>query len=478
MSRCWVTMVLVCFLAGCTVGPDYQREEPTLPDRFTRDETASQVVLPLDEADAYFWQGFGDSLLAQLVRQAQMANLDLQQAISRHDAARAMLRLARLDRYPTVTASGVLGHQLISEDQAFGARRSERDTDIAQLQANAGWELDLFGRVRRSVEAQGAEAMASAADVRAVRVAVSGEVASTYVMLRGAQQRLRVARGNADNQARTLALVQARIDSGRGSQMDVLRARAQWETTVSSISVYQTMIGVAEQRLAVLTAQPVRTISQQLGDAAALPALQAPISSGTPAELLRRRPDIAAAEARLQAATARIGIATADLFPRLTLQGMIGSASNSHSLFGSGSDTHLLALGVDWSFLDIGRVRARIDASDAEAASGLAYYQQTVQLALEETENALLRVARNNEEAKALLRAAEQSAEAARLADERFRAGAIDYYEVLDVQRMQLLAEDAAADAQTRATGAHVALYKALAGGWLRQDLGQEIEAL
>ncbi|WP_233234377.1 efflux transporter outer membrane subunit [Bordetella sp. LUAb4] len=458
------SLLLSLLLAGCAVGPDFKHPEQTLPAHFARAATTPSA--PQVDADAQFWRGFGDPRLAALVGQAMAANQELRVMVARFDAADALLASARLDRYPTVTASGQEGHQLLSKDQAFGAPRSERSTPTSSLQANASWELDLFGRVRRGIEAQQADTAASVADINAMRVTVAAEVASTYVNLRGAQERLRIARANADNQQQMVALIQARIDAGRGSDLDLARARAQWQTTVSRVAVYQANIGVAQHRLAVLTARPAAALIRELDAPAALPQLDTRVDPGTPADMLRRRPDVAAAEARLHAATARIGVATADLFPRLTLGGLIGSASYSYGVFRSGSDTNLIALGIDWSFLDIGRVRARISASEADAAGLLAQYQQTVQLALEDTENALLRSQRIGEEAGHLRRAADDSATAVRLADARFQAGAIDYYQVLDAQREQLQAQDAAADADMRGAAAVVALYKAMAGGW------------
>ena len=333
---------------------------------------------------------------------------------------------------------------------------------------------DLFGRVRRSIESQRAETAASAADVRAVRVAIAGEVASTYVDLRGSQERLRIARENADNQKQTLALINARVGAGEALN-SMRRGRAQYESTTSRIAVYEAAIGVDEHRLAVLTGQTPDALigrfdlpkaAASAGTPVPLPALAADIDPGTPGDLLRRRPDVAAAEARLHAATARVGVATADLFPRFTLSGLLGSATSSYGFFRAGSDTNLIALGIDWSFLDVGRVRARIAASDAEAAGQLAQYRQTVLGALEETENALLRTARTRDETNHLVRAATDSARAHWLAQARFSAGAIDYYEVLDAQRTLLQAQDAAADGQMRSAASTVALYKALAGGW------------
>jgi outer membrane protein TolC len=201
-----------------------------------------------------------------------------------------------------------------------------------------------------------------------------------------------------------------------------------------------------------------------------LPALPGTVSAGTPGDLLRRRPDVIAAEQRLHAATARIGVATADLFPRFTLGGLVGTqAFESSALFSRDSETRLVALGVDWSFLDVGRVRARIAASDAAAAGALAQYEKTVLRALEETENALVRYGHARLEVAHLELSAAASARAAELAHVRFDAGAADLLDVLDAERVQLQAQDELADGRTRSATALVDLYRSLAGGWPEQ---------
>jgi outer membrane protein, multidrug efflux system len=479
--------VATALLAACTVGPDYVRPDLPTPERFVRDEapavtatdaatngepvtatTAETAAAP--QPDAEFWTGFNDPLLTKLIDDALAANHDLRIALSSYDRANALLRGARFDYLPTITAEGTASDTRSSADQAPGVSRADRDSESYDASIVAGWELDLFGRIRRNVESQRADASASAADLQAAQVAIVGDVARTYVELRGLQERLRVARENAENQRETLRLVDAQLSAGRGSEFDTARARAQLETTLSRVPALEAAVALDMHRLGVLTGRTPDALIAELEPLRTLPALPPRLDAGTPGELLRRRPDVAAAEARLHSATARIGVATADLFPRFTLSGLIGSqAIDSDALFERDSETRLVALGIDWSFLDIGRVRARIKAADADAEGELARYQQSVLLALEDTENALVRYARARVEDGHLERAADDSAQAARLARVRYDAGAADLLEVLDAERTQLQAQDAFADGRSRSAASAVALYKALAGGWPRR---------
>jgi NodT family efflux transporter outer membrane factor (OMF) lipoprotein len=459
-------VALVLALAACTVGPDFVRPTPSAPEHFVQAGTGfTEASMPAPDAE--FWRGFNDPLLARLVDEALQANHDLRIALSRYDRANALLRGARFDYLPTITAQADAADERASADQAPGIAHADRDGRSYGATINASWELDLFGRVRRSVEAQRADTAASAADLAALQVAIVGEVARSYVELRGLQEKLRVSRENADNQRETLRLVDARFDAGRGTEFDTSRARAQLEATLARVPALEAQVAVAMHRIAVLAGRTPDALVAELQPAVPLPALPARLDAGTPGELLRRRPDVAAAEHRLHAAMARVGVATADLFPRFTLGGLIGSqAIDSSALFERDSETRMVALGIDWSFLDIGRVRARIAASDADAAGELARYQQVVLLALEDTENALVRYARSRVEDQHLQRAALGSARAAQLARLRFEAGAADLFEVLDAERTRLQAQDALADVRTRSTTNLIALYKAMAGGW------------
>lgn len=469
--------VAAVLLAACTVGPDYVRPTLPPPEHFgpatqasgaatvSADVTNEHAIAEPDAAA--FWLGLGDPLLARLVDDALRANHDLRIGLARYDRANAMLRGARFDHFPTVTANAQAADSRASADQLPGVDRDARDGDSYSAGLSASWELDLFGRVRRAVESQRAQAWATAADLHAMQIVVVGEVAQTYVGLRGGQERLRVARDNADNQRETLRLVEARLHAGRGTAFDTSRARAQLEATLARVPALEATLAVDMHRLAVLTGRTPDALVAELQTRAALPALPARLDPGTPGELLRRRPDVAAAEQRLQAATARIGVATADLFPRFTLSALFGSqTTDAGALFERASETRLVLLGIDWSFLDVGRVRARIAAADADAEGELARYQQSVLLALEDTENALVRYGHARVEDQHLERAAIDSARAAELARVRFNAGAADLFEVLDAERTRLQAQDEFAAARTRSVSGAVAVYRALAGGW------------
>lgn len=454
-------------LSACAVGPDYVR--PTLPqaDQYLRQEAGTGTPSP--QTDPEFWRSFGDPLLQRLVEAALLHNHDVRIAFATYQQANALLRGARYDYLPTLTVSGEGSDVRNSADQLLGVDVGRDGRDYDQYQGSIGftWELDLFGRIRRSVAFQRAEAVASADDLAAMQVAVVGELARTYVQLRGWQEQLRIARENADNQVRTLQLLEVRQRAGLATAFDVDRGRTQLETTRSRIPALEAQVAVATHRVAVLIGQTPAAAAGELEVPGALPALPEEIALYAPGDLLRRRPDVSAAERRLAAATARIGVATADLFPRFTLGGLIGTqAFDADDLFTRDSETRSLSLGVDGSFLNVGRVRARIAAANAAAAGDLAAYERAVLTALEETENALVQVSRSGRERAHLEQAAAAGERAAGMARVRFSNGAIDVLELLDAENAKLQTEDAFAQGRVRNTLAVVSLYQALAGGW------------
>jgi outer membrane protein, multidrug efflux system len=453
-------MLLLAVLSACAAGPDYVAPETPESAEFANAAANTAAVTPAQD----WWQEFGDATLSGLVNDALIENHDLRVARANLERVRALLRIERLDRLPVVTADGSVSRER-SSDARIGVP-STTDT-FYDAGFDARWELDLFGRVSRSVEAASAEYDAAVADTQDVEVIVAAEVARNYVELRGAQYQLAVARRNVDNQAQTAQLTQLLLDNGRGTQLDVSRAKAQLETTRASIPPLEAQVARAIHRLGVLTGRLPTALETQLAEVAPVPALPASIAIGDPAGLLRRRADVRAAERRLAAQTARVGIATADLFPRVTLTGAAGFLSASGADFGdSGSSYYQAGPFLSWGAFDLGRVRARIHAAEANVDASLANYERTVLEVLEETENSLVDVARSREREASLAAATTASEDAVSLARVRFQNGVDSFLNVLDAERRLFETQSTHAAAATDTALAAVRLYKALGGGW------------
>jgi outer membrane protein, multidrug efflux system len=452
-------------LTACSVGPRYKPPTVALPQQFTAPDHATVDSSPrADGNDPEFWHSFNDLELNSLVERSLAANNDLHTALAHYDSANALLREVKFDRYPTVTMSTSVGRQKDSAIQVFGYPRNNRFFNPG---INASWELDFFGRVRHNIEAQRQLTLADASNLAAMQVAVVGEVASGYIDLRSQQELLRLARENVENERQTVQLVTAAYSAGRGTEFDTSRARALLETTMSRIPELLSAIALDEHRLAVLCGLAPDALSTELETVRPLPDLPRRIDPGTPADLVRRRPDVSASEERLHATTEQIGIATADLFPRVNFAGLLGvNEFHGDTPFDGVSAVNLAALNIDWSFLDTGRVRARIAARRADGDAQLAQYQQSVLLALEDVENALVRYARSQDRDAQLQLAAKDSKRAADLASIRFRNGATGLLDLLDAQRAQLQDEDAYAESHSNSALSAVLLYKSLAGGW------------
>jgi multidrug efflux system outer membrane protein len=463
-----LVVAAAALLAGCAVGPDYREPKLELPQRFDSAETTRYSTADADLAR--FWTVFGDAQLDQLVSRALYTNHDLRIALARVNEARALRGAARLDLGPTVTAGAGYADQHLSASQAGDGPRNVSGYGAS---FDAFWELDLFGRARRALEASNADLEAAAADLGDVEVSLIAELSRTYFELRGDQQRLAVAQRNVANQTETLALTQARLEGGAGTELDTSRATAQLASTRASIAPLQAAVARAIHRLGLLSGLTPDALRAQLELPADLPAVPELTAVADPAQLLRRRPDIRVSERALAAATARIGVAVADLFPRVTFTGSIGVAAASfNSLNDSGSGTHFIGPGISWAAFDLGRVRARIAAARAHGEGALAGYEQTVLRALQETEDALVTHARSRDRLRELTQAAAASQTAARLARLRYENGAVDFLQVLDAERSLLQAEDSLAQSRTETATSLVAVYKALGGGWVAPGTG------
>ncbi len=456
--------IFVTLLAGCAVGPNYRPPPATAPNAFVN---GVQNNVSSAESVVTWWKGFRDPQLDDLVQLSLTNNYDLRIATATVREARALRRFAQFDLLPVVQADA--GYQRSHASRAVTPflPASALDTELYEAGFDAAWELDFFGRVRRSIEASTAELQAAEANRRDVQVILISEVARNYFELRGAQNELAVAQRNVTNQRETLAITQARLEGGGGTELDVARARAQLNVTLATIPPLETATARAMHRLGVLTGQQPTALVDILKVPAPLPPLPGMVSIGSPEALLRRRADVRVAERRLAAATARIGIATADLFPRVTFNGSFALQATSISDLGkSGTDAWGFGPRITWAALDLGHVRARIRASDARAEAALSAYERVVLTVLEETENALVDFGREQVRRDFLNESAQASESAARLARQRFEAGATDFLTVLDAERVLLEATDQLARSQTRTATALVAVYKALGGGW------------
>lgn len=447
--------------AACAVGPNYKA--PATPSAAF--QNADPAVFIAANPEAEWWKAFGDPVLDQLVGQAFAANLDLKIALARVAEARALFSEQKLDLLPHVTASGTY---VKSDQQQPGSNGQRVESQTYQAGFDAGWEIDLFGRVRRGVEAAGAEAGAAQAELRDAQVTVAAEVARNYLELRGAQARLKVANRNLETQRETLRLTKVRFDAGAGSPIDVASAQARLNATEAAIPVLITAEKRANYRLAVLTGQRPGALDALLvqRETDVRPLVTA-LPIGEAGDLLRRRPDVQAAERRLAAQTAQVGVATADLFPRVSVTGFVGFLSGTSTGFGNAaSKAWSVAPSVSWPALDLGSARARLRAAKARDDAALANYDQTVLRALEDLENALVSYRQQQAQLSSLTDQAAASRRAAELARIQYKEGGIDFLVLLDAERTLLAAEDALSVAETGVNTDVVAIYKALGGGW------------
>jgi multidrug efflux system outer membrane protein len=448
----------VLFLAACTVGPDYQGPVPaslSVPDAYV-----GPGARPAAPADLLrWWERFDDPLLARLIEEASAGNLDLRVATARLAQAREALVQARAGLLPDVGASASVGRDL-------GAGR---DRTTFSVGGDAAWQIDLFGGIRRSIEAAGAEAEGAYYDREAVRVALAAEVASNYIAARLAQTRLAIARDTLAIADDNLQIAQWRVQAGLASSIDAEQARAARAQTAASIPTLETNFSSAAYRLAVLTGRPPGALLDTLAATAPIPKGPADVAAGIPADTLRQRPDVRAAERSLAAATARIGVAEAQLYPQLRLSGNIGtSALSLGGLFDAITGGLLGSVGQ--SLFSGGALRSQVRSQRAAAEAALATYQRSVLTALEDVENALaaLDAAKRREAEFAIaFDAANNSAIFSRI---QYRSGLIDFQSLNQAESQLLSAREGLATSQAAEASALVQLYQALGGGWTPID--------
>jgi NodT family efflux transporter outer membrane factor (OMF) lipoprotein len=486
-------LVFFILLSGCTVGPNYQPPAVPVPDHFGA--TTRPATEHVDFAR--WWTTFNDPLLNSLIDRAAADNLDLKIAQARIREARAQRGIVSAAYYPSVDANASYRRSRTSENafnfngsgapdsaggsagNTFGAFTPPgATTDLFQTGFDASWEIDVFGGVRRDVQAADADIAAQIESRRDTLISLFAEVARNYLELRGFQQQIEIAQRNVKIQQDAAEVAQSKARLAGGSELDVARAQAQVASTQAQIPTLQTLRDQAAHRLGVLLGREPRSLIAELQQVQPISQGPPAIPPGLPSELLRRRPDIRRAERELAAASARIGVASADLYPKFSITAALGLQSEQFShLADWRSRFWNIAPGVSWNLFDAGRIRANIQVQDERERQALYRYQQNILTALEDVENALTAHAKEQSRRQLLQESVDRNRRAVELANTLYQGGARDFLNVIDAQRALAIAEDQLVQSDRLIGTDLVALYKALGGGWEATDEGAKQKA-
>lgn len=453
-------------LAGCMVGPDYEKPNPALPSHWS-DKTSA--VQRSDKQDlASWWQTFQDPLLSSLIEQAKTGNRDVFQAQARLQEARARRQLADANFMPTSSMNLSAAQTGNSEAAGFrGGSGGDLTSELFRHGIDASWELDVFGKLRRGIEAAAASEQAAQADLNDVLVSLYAEVALNYVQLRSFQARLAITENNLASQAETYDITRWRQMAGLTTQLDVDQAKLTVENTRANVPNLRNSIAQSQHRLAVLLGRQPTELDASLTTVQPIPVTTGQVVSGIPADLLRQRPDLRRAERKLAAQTAQIGVAQAARYPNFTLNGSIGlEALEYTNLYTAGAKVFSMAAKTALVLLDAGRISAQVDIQNALAQQALGLYEATLLNALSEVENALIAYAEEIKRRDSLKAAVEAGRSALLLSQTQYNSGISDFQRVLEAQRSLLSTELQLAISETEVASDVIRLYKALGGGW------------
>ena len=460
-------------LAGCAVAPDYEPPEVPVSPRFiARDAVENRQVQGKAELQSW-WADFGDPLLTRIVNVALEQNLDLAQAAARVAQSRAALRQADAALLPAgdVKAQGARVYQSVETPlgQLLDATPGfDRSGSSYEVNLGASWEIDVFGGLKKGREAARAEYQASEAGAIATRLAVAAQTADVYVTLRGLQARIAIARQQVETRQRLLSTVRLQYEKGIAAELQLRQTEGLLAQVEAQIPVLEAGLDSAMNALDVLLGVPPGTYRAELSRVAPVPVAPSLAGTGTPAEMLRRRPDLIVAERRLAAANARIGVAIAEYYPKFSLGALLGSATaiGSGNLFSAGASQAQGVLGLRWRLFDFGRVDAQIAAARGQEAEALAAYRLAALRAAQEVEDAFSGLVRREAQAGILTQGESSLARARENALAAYQSGVVSLIEVLDADGNLLQVRDAKAQAQTEAARAAIASFRALGGGW------------
>ncbi|MHA3737787.1 efflux transporter outer membrane subunit [Pseudomonas sp. Eth.TT006] len=466
-------------LAGCAVGPDYRRPDAPLSDHYLGHSAADSKSATSPASLATWWQNFNDPLLTSLVSQALQQNLDLAQAAARVTQARAGLGAANAALLPSANVSAQAARAYQSVETPLGQVLNstpgyDRYGNAYEANLEAGWEIDVFGGLRREREAALAEYQASAAGVNATRLAVAAQTADIYITLRGLQARLDIANRQVDTRRELLEKVRLLYTKGLAAEYQVRQAEGELAQVQATVPVLQSGLEAAMNAMDVMLGTPPGTHRTQLAGDADIPLAPSLNALGTPADLLQRRPDLIVAERRLAAANAHIGAAIAEYYPKFSLSALLGSATavSGGNLFSSGASQSSGVLGLRWRLFDFGRINAQIDQAKGQEAEALAAYRQSALRATEEVENALSSLVNRQTQTTTLTGGEAALAQARQSSFSAYEQGTASLIDVLHADETLLQASDARAQARTESARAAVAVFKSLGGGWQAQESG------
>jgi multidrug efflux system outer membrane protein len=453
-------------LASCTVGPDFLKPTPKMPEKWAEAPIDGITTKPLDISK--WWVIFRDSELNSLIERAVQSNLDLQIAEARIREARAQRVVVAAAYYPEIEASGTYSRSRTSENaNTSKVTATPGGANLFQAGFDASWEIDVFGGVRRAVEAATADIAVTEENRRDVLVTLLAEVSLNYLEVRGTQARLAVAEKNIFTQQKALEIAKARYEAGLSSELDVAQAKAQLATTEAGVPALETFLRQSIHQLGVLLGLPPESLLEELLAMAPIPVGPPEVPPGLPSELLRRRPDIRQAEQELAGATARVGVATANLFPRFFLTGLVGHSSVAGSdLIDASSRYWSVGPTMLWPVFTAGRLRAQVAVQNAKEEQAAIRYERAVLNALKDVEDALVAYSKEQITRDALIQAVKANRQATDISNELYTRGLVDFLNVLVTQRAQYTTEDALAQSGQRVSANLVALFKALGGGW------------
>lgn len=466
----YIASLLAIILSACTtVGPDYSPPDLKTPVAWQNDVS---MMIPgtqsKEETLARWWTTFNDPVLSSLMERAVAENLNLKEALNRVRQARIQREITDSNRFPSVSATGSAARSY-SEDMMGDFT----GTDSFRIGLDASWELDIFGGVRRSIEAADADLQATQESYRDVLVSLLAEIARNYIEVRSYQSRLSVAESNLKSQEETYNITEWRYQAGLITELDKERAGSNLENTRSQIPSLKSGLEQAKNRIAILLGSEPGTLDSELDEYRPVPVAPGEIAVGIPADLLRRRPDLRKAERDLAAQTARIGVAEANLYPKITLSGNIGlSALNLGNLLDTDSLSAGATSGISWPVYQAGKIMKNIEMQWALQEQRLIAYKSALLTALEDVENALISYSYDLERRESLLKEAQFAEKAAKISLEQYSSGLIDFQSVLDAERVLLSSQDSVAQSDAQIIKDLIGLYKALGGGWNSFETG------